>query len=199
MMSVMEYASDVNKKTDYILELCKKLDIKVNSLEDMLTDDDIILLDNEIENTDFDEEESLEEESEKIDDDFEDSYVEELEEVEVEATIKKKKNNKSKKDNNNKNENKNEKFAKQKKEMYKHKEKLQSNINTQDDSIVLYTEGMSVADLANKLDKNVAEIIKKLMSLGKIMNLNATIDFETAEILALEYGKTLKKETGLKR
>ena len=195
MMSVMEYASDVNKKTDYILELCKKLDIKVNSLEDMLTDDDIILLDNEIENTDFDEEESLEEESEKIDDDFEDSYVEELEEVEVEATIKKKKNNKSKKDNNNKNENKNEKFAKQKKEMYKHKEKLQSNINTQDDSIVLYTEGMSVADLANKLNKNVAEIIKKLMSLGKIMNLNATIDFETAEILALEYGKTLKKDS----
>ena len=195
MMSVMEYASDVNKKTDYILELCKKLDIKVNSLEDMLADDDIILLDNEIENTDFDEEESLEEESEKIDDDFEDSYVEELEEVEVEATIKKKKNNKSKKDNNNKNENKNEKFAKQKKEMYKHKEKLQSNINTQDDSIVLYTEGMSVADLANKLDKNVAEIIKKLMSLGKIMNLNATIDFETAEILALEYGKTLKKDS----
>ena len=195
MMSVMEYASDVNKKTDYILELCKKLDIKVNSLEDMLTDDDIILLDNEIENTDFNEEESLEEENEKIDDDFEDSYVEELEEVEVEATIKKKKNNKSKKDNNNKNENKNEKFAKQKKEMYKHKEKLQSNINTQDDSIVLYTEGMSVADLANKLDKNVAEIIKKLMSLGKIMNLNATIDFETAEILALEYGKTLKKDS----
>ena len=195
MMSVMEYASDVNKKTDYILELCKKLDIKVNSLEDMLTDDDIILLDNEIENTDFDEEESLEEENEKIDDDFEDSYVEELEEVEVEATIKKKKNNKSKKDNNNKNENKNEKFAKQKKEMYKHKEKLQSNINTQDDSIVLYTEGMSVADLANKLNKNVAEIIKKLMSLGKIMNLNATIDFETAEILALEYGKTLKKDS----
>ena len=195
MMSVMEYASDVNKKTDYILELCKKLDIKVSSLEDMLTDDDIILLDNEIENTDFNEEESLEEESEKIDDDFEDSYVEELEEVEVEATIKKKKNNKSKKDNNNKNENKNEKFAKQKKEMYKHKEKLQSNINTQDDSIVLYTEGMSVADLANKLNKNVAEIIKKLMSLGKIMNLNATIDFETAEILALEYGKTLKKDS----
>ena len=195
MMSVMEYASDVNKKTDYILELCKKLDIKVSSLEDMLTDDDIILLDNEIENTDFDEEESLEEENEKIDDDFEDSYVEELEEVEVEATIKKKKNNKSKKDNNNKNENKNEKFAKQKKEMYKHKEKLQSNINTQDDSIVLYTEGMSVADLANKLNKNVAEIIKKLMSLGKIMNLNATIDFETAEILALEYGKTLKKDS----
>ena len=83
----------------------------------------------------------------------------------------------------------------QKKEMYKHKEKLQSNVNTTDDTIVLYTEGMSVAEFANVLNKNVAEIIKKLMSLGKIMNLNASIDFETAEILALEYGKTLKKDT----
>jgi translation initiation factor IF-2 len=78
--------------------------------------------------------------------------------------------------------------------MYKHKDKLISNINTDDDTIVLYTEGMSVSEFANVLDKNVAEIIKKLMGLGKIMNLNAMIDFETAEILALEYGKTLNKE-----
>jgi len=83
----------------------------------------------------------------------------------------------------------------QKKEMYKHKEKLQSNINTQDDTIVLYTEGMNVSEFANVLDKNVAEVIKKLMSLGKIMNLNATIDFETAEIVALDFGKTLKRDT----
>ena len=62
-----------------------------------------------------------------------------------------------------------------KKEMYKHKEKLQSNVSTDDDSIVLYTEGMSVADFANVLHMNVAEVIKKLMSLGKIMNLNADL------------------------
>ena len=79
--------------------------------------------------------------------------------------------------------------------MYKHKEKLQSNVSTDDKTIVLYTEGMNVADFANVLGKNVAEVIKKLMSLGKIMNLNAAIDFETAEILALDYGKTLKKDS----
>ena len=79
--------------------------------------------------------------------------------------------------------------------MYKHREKLQSNVKTDDDTIVLYTEGMNVSDFANVLGLNVAEVIKKLMSLGKIMNLNAAIDFETAEILALDYGKTLKKDT----
>lgn len=192
MMSVLEYANDVNKSVEFIFSLCKKLDIDVNQEDDMLQDDDIILLDNEIENTD----EALEvneEEATLEGEDFDDSYEEELEEVKVVATVKKKKKN-PKKDNKDNKDNKDE-YAMQKKEMYKHKEKLQSNINTEDDSIVLYTEGMSVADFANVLGKNVAEIIKKLMGLGKIMNLNATIDFETAEILALEFGKTLKKDT----
>ena len=189
MMSVLEYANDVNKKVEFVLELCKKLDIKANNLDDMLTDDDIILLDNELEKVDTNEDTEHDVIEDNMDD-FEDSYEEELEEVKVVATVKKKKKGPKKDKKDNKDE-----YAMQKKEMYKHKEKLQSNVNTIDDTIVLYTEGMSVADLANVLNKNVAEIIKKLMSLGKIMNLNASIDFETAEILALEYGKTLKKDT----
>ena len=79
--------------------------------------------------------------------------------------------------------------------MYKHKEKLKSNISSDDDSIVLYTDGMTVGEFATALNKNVGEVIKKLMSLGKLMNLNALIDFDTAEILAMEYGKTLKKDS----
>ena len=189
MMSILEYANDVNKKVEFVLELCKKLDIKANNLDDMLTDDDIILLDNELENIDTNEDTEHDVIEDNMDD-FEDSYEEELEEVKVVATVKKKKKGPKKDKKDNKDE-----YAMQKKEMYKHKEKLQSNVNTTDDTIVLYTEGMSVAEFANVLNKNVAEIIKKLMSLGKIMNLNASIDFETAEILALEYDKTLKKDT----
>ena len=190
MMTVYEYASDMNKTVGEILDLCKKLEIKANDKDDELSDDDIILLDNEIENMG-----SINETDETVEEDnlldFEDSYEEELEEIKITATVKKKKKNPKKEENNQDNK----VFAKQKKEMYKHKDKLISNINTDDDTIVLYTEGMSVAEFANVLNKNVAEIIKKLMGLGKIMNLNAMIDFETAEILALEYGKTLKKDT----
>ena len=50
MMSVSEYANDVDKSIEYIFELCKKLNINANQEDDMLSDDDIILLDNEIEN-----------------------------------------------------------------------------------------------------------------------------------------------------
>ena len=191
MMTVLEYANDVDKSVAEIIDLCGKLGIKANQEDAMLSDDDIILLDNEIAN-DSELEDDNDENVDSFDNEtFEDSYEEELEEVEVVATVKKKKKN-PKKDGKEKKENN---FAQQKKEMYKHREKLQSNVKTEDDSIILYTEGMSVSDLAKVLDKNVAEIIKKLMSLGKIMNLNAVIDFETAEILSLEYGKTLKKDT----
>ena len=193
MMSVSEYANDVDKSVEDIFELCRKLNINANQEDDMLSDDDIIILDNEIASTTDDNKEDTEIES-FDEDEFEDSYEEELDEVEIKATVKNnKKVAKVKKDN--RDSKKNDDFAKQKKEMYKHKEKLQSNVSTDDDSIVLYTEGMNVSDFANVLHKNVAEVIKKLMSLGKIMNLNAAIDFETAEILALDFGKTLKKDS----
>ena len=192
MMSILEYANDVDKSIDYIFDLCKKLNIEASHEDDMLSDDDIILLDNEIENSnDYAEDKEIDNYNEEQ---FEDSYDEELDEVPVKEIVK---NNKkivrNKPDN--RESRKNDDFAKQKKEMYKHKEKLQSNVSTDDDTIVLYTEGMNVTDFANVLHKNVAEVLKKLMSLGKIMNLNAAIDFETAEILALEFGKTLKKDS----
>ncbi len=194
MMSVSEYANDVDKSVEEIFNLCNKLNINVSNEEDMLSDDDIILLDNEIENVS---EENVQEEKEIdsfTEDNFDDSYLEDLEETTINVSVKNnKKPTKNRKEN--KDNKKNDDYAKQKKEMYKHKEKLQSNVSTDDDSIVLYSEGMNVADFANVLNKNVAEVIKKLMSLGKIMNLNAAIDFETAEILALDYGKILKKDT----
>ena len=46
MMNVSEYANDVGKKVSEILKLCQTLDIKVSNEEDMLSDDDIIMLDN---------------------------------------------------------------------------------------------------------------------------------------------------------
>lgn len=189
MMTVYEYASDMNRTVLEILNLCQKLDIKVSDKDDILSDDDIILLDNEIENMNpiYEYDEVLEEDNT---DDFDEIYTKEFEEIKVINSSKKKKINSKKEERNDIQD-----FARQKKEMYKHKDKLISNINTDDESIVLYTEGMSVAEFANVLNKNVAEIIKKLMGLGKIMNINALIDFETAEILALEFGKTLKKDT----
>ena len=81
------------------------------------------------------------------------------------------------------------------KKMYKHKEKLQSNVTEDDENIVLYKDGMTVSELASALGVSATEIIKKLMSLGMMMNINASLDFDTAEILVGDYSKELKKES----
>ena len=48
MMSVSEYANDVGMSVKEILNLCKKLEIPANDESYLLSDDDIIMLDNEI-------------------------------------------------------------------------------------------------------------------------------------------------------
>ena len=190
MMTVFEYAEDMNKTVDEILSLCQSLDINANDGDYELTDDEIILLDNEIENNSeqSSEEQELTDFEEEIEEEFEDSYEKELDEIKA-ATTPKTKKKKFKPEENKKD------YAKQKKEMYKHKEKLQSNVNTNDDSIVIYTEGMNVGDISKMLNVSVGEIIKKLMSIGKLLNINAPIDFETTELLAIDYGKILKRDT----
>ena len=51
MMSILEYALDVNKSSEEIKKLCNKLDIKYEDEDSLLTEDDIILLDNEIQDS----------------------------------------------------------------------------------------------------------------------------------------------------
>ena len=182
MMSVSEYAADVSKNVSDILNLCKKLDLNVLTEDDMLDDEAIILLDNEIKYL-------TDEIMEKFDEeDFNDSYEDELEEVQVVATINKKRKTVSA-------EKKKSDYKAKRKEMYKHKEKLQSNLSNDTGDIVLYTEGMNVSEFANNLGVTPTEVIKKLMGLGIMMTINASIDFDTAEIIASDFNKTLKKDT----
>ena len=46
MMSVLEYAQDINKTVSEVLKKCEELDIKVNNEDDLLSDEDITILDN---------------------------------------------------------------------------------------------------------------------------------------------------------
>lgn len=187
MMSVKEYSIDVNKSIEEILKLCKTLSINATNEDDMLDDDAIIMLDNEIANMSEEEEENNDFDSEE----FEDSYLEELEEIEEHKENNVKKN---KKNNDNNRENKDD-FRKQRKEMYKHKEKLMSNKVENDENVILYSDGMSVSNLASLLNVGVGEVLKKIMGLGMMLTLNSAIDFDTAEIVVSDYGKTLKRDT----
>ncbi|HAQ8890935.1 TPA: translation initiation factor IF-2 [Enterococcus faecium] len=54
--------------------------------------------------------------------------------------------------------------------------------------VLEYTEGMNVADIAKKIHREPAEIIKKLFMLGVMVNQNQALDKDTIELLETDYG-----------
>ena len=182
-MKVSDYAFDVNLSVAEILKKCHELEINVKTADDYLSDDDIIMLDNTINIISTDEEITYEEE-----DDIDDK----VDEIISSSTIEKKIKNSVSKEKLKKKDSSKQEFNMLKKEMYKHKNKLMSN--KADENIIVYKNDMSVSDFANALNVSGTEIIKKLMENGLMLSLNQPIDFENAEIIALDYHKTLKKE-----
>ena len=184
-MTVKEYAKDLNLSVAEVLKKCTELGIKATSGDDFLDDDSIVILDSVLNLISTDDEITYEE------DELVDNIVEDImESKNIMESDSSKKQKLKKKDSSDENK---DNYNTLKKEMYKHKEKLMSNEEV-NDNIILYKEGMTVNDLANSLNVSGTDIIKKLMSLGLMLNLNQEIDFENAEIVTLDYHKTLKKE-----
>ena len=178
MMSVLEYAQDINKTVSEVLKKCEELDIKVNNEDDLLSDEDITILDN-ADFSDMDEivDEIIETKNIKVDEG-------------VSKQKLKKKSEKQTQQNNKKD------FAIKKKEMYKNKEKLMSNASVSE-KVVLYKENMTVGELAKELNVTSGELVKKLFNLGVMATINMPISFENAEILVIDYDKELKKDSTL--
>ena len=57
-----------------------------------------------------------------------------------------------------------------------------------------YTDGMNAQDLGKILHRSPAEIIKKLFMLGVMVNQNQSLDADTIEILAADYGIGAKEK-----
>ncbi|MBR1416782.1 MAG: translation initiation factor IF-2 [Bacilli bacterium] len=187
-MSVKEYAIDTGSSVAEILKKCQELGINVNSADDDLSEDDVVMLDNATNLISTDEETTYEDE-----DELDDAVEEIMESNNLERKYKddstKPKKIKTSKESNNKQI----EYMKSRKEMYKNKEKLKNN--TEDDSIVLYHDNMTVKDLAEALNCSPAQLITKLMANGVMVNMTMPVEFEAAELVALDYGKTLKKDT----
>ena len=189
-MTIKEYAEDINRSVEDIVKHMESLAMDTSDLDRVLSDDEIILLDNSFQDdedyveTNPDEEMlndyNLDEKAEQI------AYESNLTNDNLVKTSKVKKAKKQEKDKSN--------FKQERKKIYKHKEKLQSNEQVVDENVLLYKEGMTVSDLANLLDVSTGEIIKKLMGLGIMATVNNSVSFDTVELIALDYNKTVKKE-----
>ena len=192
MMSVIEYAEDINMDVEVVLKKAIELGY-AKTKEDMLSEDAIIDLDNVLVMNPTTEEEPtyLDEITEEKDYDLEEELENKAEKLasasnlKFDDTVKKQKLKK-------KSEVNKEDINAKKKQMYKNKEKLTVNASSQDENVILYKEGMTVSDLAKELDVNPTEIIKKLMNLGIMVSLNNSLSYDDVEMVIIDYDKTLK-------
>ena len=190
-MSIEDYALELGIDSSEVIKKLKDLGYKYNNKEDILDDEAIIMLDQEIGDLSSEENNLTEELASKFE--MEDraeeaalAYNIELdEEVKVKEKIKKKDSVKVQKD---------EDLVLKKKNIYKNKTKLQSNKETVESNVVLYKEGMSVADLATSLGVTATDLVKKLIEMGLMISSSQAISFEDASIIVLDYGKELVKE-----
>ena len=193
-MNIEDYALDVGKTVEEIKALCDKIGINYKDESTVLDETDIILLDNEIQDQEDYVEGDIEDLESRL---YEEEVYDKAEELAMNTKIDldnstsfEKVKPKSQK----KNDNKKSEFFKERKKIYKHREKLQKNEAVQDDNVILYKDGLTVSELATMLDVAAVELVKKLMGLGVMANVNQSVDFETAEVLVADYNKILKKE-----
>ena len=172
MMSVKEYALDINKNLNEVLEKCFELNIDADENYE-LSEDEIVELDNLISQS----EDELEDKVESI-----------VSNIDIDDSIKKQKLKKKSEIR------KSEDFKNQKKAMYKSKEKLISNAPNVQENIIIYKENMTLGTLATELNISPVELIKKFMSVGAMVTINSPISYEDTELVVIDYNKELKKE-----
>ena len=175
MMSVKDYALDVGRSVKEILDKCNTLGFSASNEDDILSEDEVIDLDNAV--YEDNEEENLIDKAEEIV-----SNMKNVDDTVHVQKLKKKSDIISAND-----------FKKEKKEMYKHKEKLMSNAPVKEDNKIVYEENMTLSKLAEKLNANPIDLIKKFMTLGVMANLNSVVSYDDAELVVMDYDKELKK------
>ena len=187
-MSVKDYALELGVDSSEVLSKLKELGYSYKNENDILDDEAIIVLDNEMASRENNLSEELADKFELEDRAEEAAMAYNLEldnHTKVKEKIKKKDNNRSNKD---------EELSLKKKNIYKNKTKLQSNKEEVESNVVLYKEGMSVADLAASMGVSASEVVKKLIGMGLMISSNQAISFDDASVVVLEYNKELVKE-----
>ena len=75
------------------------------------------------------------------------------------------------------------------------KKNIQENRKEQLESgVLVYTDSLSVGELAEKLGKSPTEIVKFLFLEGKMVTINSTLDDDLIGLVCLNYGFDFKKE-----
>ena len=181
---IYEYAKELSIKSKVIIDELKKMNVEVSSHMQALEDDQIKTLD-------------------KI---YKPEQAKQAEQSQSKTqnnqqSTNNKHNNKGNQNHNNsnnhknnKNNNSNGKNNKNNKNNKKNNKQPKQEEPKEMPSKITYQEGITVGELADKLNVDSSAIIKKLFLLGVMANINQSLDEESLELIVDEYGVELEKE-----
>ena len=167
---IYEYAKELNLKSKEIIDELKSMNVEVSNHMQALEEEQIKALDKK----------------------FKASQAKDTNKQNTQNNHQKS-NNKQNSNNNEKQQNKNNSKPTKKKEQ-NNKPQTEVADTKEMPSKITYQEGITVGELAEKLNVESAGIIKKLFLLGIMANINQSLDEETLELIADDYGVEIEKE-----
>lgn len=163
---IYEYAKEINLKSKDIIDELKKNNIEVSNHMQALEENDIKILDKA-----FKKQETAKKEQPTT-------------HANTSKTNNKPNNNKP---NNNQQKNNKNKKQNNKKQNNQQQQQQPKEVVQESPSLITYEEGITVGELADKINKDASEIIKKLFLLGVVANINQGLDTETVDLICADY------------
>lgn len=195
---IYEYAKELNLKSKEIIDELKSMNVEVSNHMQALEDDQIKALDKKFkkeQNTD---------DKQNTQNNHQKSNNKQNQNNKGNQSNKDKQNNKGNhQKNNNQQKNQNKKNGQNNKGNQQNKNNKNNKNNKQQNqaaepkempSKITYQEGITVGELAEKLNVESSGIIKKLFLLGIMANINQSLDEETLELIADDYGVEIEQE-----
>lgn len=195
---IYEYAKELNLKSKEIIDELKSMNVEVSNHMQALEDDQIKALDKKFkkeQNTD---------DKQNTQNNHQKSNNKQNQNNKGNQSNKDKQNNKGNhQKNNNQQKNQNKKNGQNNKGEQQNKNNKNNKNNKQQNqaaepkempSKITYQEGITVGELAEKLNVESSGIIKKLFLLGIMANINQSLDEETLELIADDYGVEIEQE-----
>ena len=194
---IYEYAKELNLKSKEIIDELKSMNVEVSNHMQALEEEQIKALDKKFKASQAkDTNKQNTQNNHQKSNNKQNSNDKEKQQSKNNSkpTKKKEQNNKGEQQNKNNKTNKNQKNNKNKKNNKNNKPQNEVAETKEMPSKITYQEGITVGELAEKLNVESAGIIKKLFLLGIMANINQSLDEETLELIADDYGVEIEKE-----
>ena len=196
---IYEYAKELNLKSKEIIDELKSMNVEVSNHMQALEEEQIKALDKK-----FKASQAKDTNKQNTQNNHQKSNNKQNQNNKSNQSNKEKQNNKgNQQKSNNQQKNQNKKNGQNNKGKQQNKNNKNNKNNKQQSqasepkempSKITYQEGITVGELAEKLNVESSGIIKKLFLLGIMANINQSLDEETLELIADDYGVEIEQE-----